>query len=171
MTRITSLLLLALFACEPSTEITVAVSDNDYIAGRIGDRAFRLVREYGPAPQPYYQTYNTDSVSVEQGPDEYYLLLRRTDPGLTEMIELAIPLDPLYADAYPIADLRGRLSFADLFEDSSVGCPHPDSNTVVTVPLRITVNEWTDDALSGTFVSLAEKFPGEGEFAFVVEKH
>ena len=170
MTRMTYILLLALFACEPATEITVAVSDNDYIAGHIGDRAFRLVRENGPAPRPYYQTYNTDSISVERASDVYHLLLLRTDAAVTELIELSIPLDPLYTLPYPIADLRGQLSFADLFEDSTVGCPHVDSSTVLAVPVRITVEDWSNAELTGSFVSLSDQFPGEGEFSYVVDK-
>ena len=170
MARILFFLSLALFACEATTETTVAVSDNDFIAGEIGDRTFRLERQVGEMLFPYYQLYNVDSTSAERAPGMYYMILRRSDPGLTQLIELAIPLDPLYTSPYPIAALNGQLGFAELLDDSTAGCPHIDSSSWTTVPVSIRVDDWEDDELTGTFTSLSESAPGEGVFSFVIDK-
>lgn len=170
MARVLFFLSLALFACEATTETTVAVSDNDFIAGEIGNRSFRFERQAGEWLFPYYQVYNVDSTSAERAPDVYHLILRRSDPGLTQLIELSIPLDPLYTSAYPIGELHGQLAFAGLLDDSTAGCPHIDSSSWTTVPVSITVNDWADDELTGSFTSLSNQEPGQGEFAFVIEK-
>ena len=170
MARICYFLLFALLACESTTEESVATFDNDFIAGQIGDRSFRLVRQTGESLFPYYQTYNVDSVSAERAPDLYYLVLQRSNVQVSELIQLSIPLDPLYEAPYPIHSLTGQLSFADLLEDSTLGCPHIDSSSWATVPVSITVDNWANDELTGTFSSLSEQAPGEGEFSFVVRK-
>ena len=170
MARILFFLSLALFACESTTETTVAVFDNDFIAGEIGDRTFRFERQAGEWLLPYYQVYNVDSTSAERAPDVYHLILRRSDPGLTQLIELSIPLDPLYTATYPISELNGQLAFAGLLDDSTAGCPHIDSSSWTTVPVSIRVDDWVEDELTGSFTSLSDLAPGEGVFSFVIGK-
>ena len=170
MARILIFLSLALFACEPTTETSEAVFDNDFIAGEIGDRSFRFQRQAGEWLFPYYQAYNVDSTSVERASDVYHLILRRTDPGLTQLVELSIPLDPLHNFPYPIAALNGQLAFAALMDDSSASCPHIDSSSWTTVPVSIRVEDWVEDELTGSFTSLSDLAPGEGVFSFVIGK-
>ena len=163
-------LLCLLLGCENTTESITAVGENDFLRGRIGERTFKLTQSPGAWLNNYYRTYNIDSVSAERDPDQYFLVIRRTDADVTELVELSLPLDPLYTLPYPIASLRGFVSFADLYDDSTLGCPHVDSSSWASVPVNFTIDGWSDDELIGQFTSLSEQVTGEGEFSIVIAK-
>lgn len=173
--RILTLLLLSCccFACVEKAEVRFATAENDYITGTFAGRNFNFAAQNSLEALTYYFvedkiTTNNPYPVMSFNPGllpEQGLYLGRMDERQKDIVYLTTEDSQLHLQSYPYTISTATLSWAK-FDYGTGGCPHPDLSTAEELPVLLTITEWGEKFLAGSFIGV-ENDDTKGTFQVV----
>ncbi|MEM9527498.1 MAG: hypothetical protein AAGA31_12860 [Bacteroidota bacterium] len=161
--RILTLLVLSLccFTCAEKQEIRFATAENDFISGTFSGQNFNFAGQNNLEALTYYFvadkiTTNNPYPVISFMPGllpEQGLYLGRMDERQKDIVYLKTEDSQLHLQSYPYTASTATLSWAK-FDYSTGGCPHPDLSTAEELPVVLTISEWGEKFLVGSFVGV-----------------